>query len=351
MSRPQPRPGAFVRLAGAAIVAAVLSASPACADVVSVAAMMRGVSITAEQCSALPQAVWISTHGKSFCVRYYLSTAGGDGRRPVVMLQGDQLGRFDSRSRRFEPAPDAKLADTNTDDLMKFADRISQITKAPAIYLARIGLDGSGGHHGIRHSFLELYATYAALETIKLRHRFEGYNLIGQSGGATLVGGLLALRNDIACAVPGSGRLALLNMPRNPDPLAAAFDPSRMAPTIARNRNARILVVTDPQDEVVPAQHQSGFVSALRQAGGTAEQFFVEATDPKRHGVSIYATYAAAACLRGNSTEEVGQELAALVEKRVAAARAKAERESRPQSALPEGVVAPRGAFIPAATS
>lgn len=316
-------------LAGIALLASALAAPLARADIVSVSAMMRGVPISPEQCSALPQAVWISTHGKSFCIRYYLSTASGNGRRPVVMLQGDQLGRFDPRSGQFHPAPDQKVIDTETDNLVKYADRISKMTGAPAIYLARVGVDGSSGHHGIRHSFLELYATNAALDTIKLRHRFEGYSLIGQSGGATLIGGLLALRTDIACAVPGSGRLALLGNSRNPDPLAAPFDPAAMIPTIAHNRAARILVVTDPQDAVVPVQHQSTFVASLRQAGGNVEQFMVEAIDPKHHGVSVYATYAAGACLSGKNTAEIAEGLAALVAKRVAAAKAASENKAQ----------------------
>jgi len=339
---------AFARLAGVALVSSVLAAPLARADIVSAAAMMRGVSITPEQCSALPQAVWVSTHGKSFCVRYYLSTAGGDGRRPVVMLQGDQLGRFDARSGRFEPLPDQKVSDTDTDNLMKVADAISRVTHGPAIYFARIGVDGSSGHHGIRHSFLELYATNAALDTIKLRHRFEGYSLVGQSGGATLVGGLLALRDDIACAVPGSGRLALLADMRNPNPLASAFDPAAMIATIARHRAARILVVTDPQDTVVPIKHQSTFVTSLRQAGGNVEQFMVQATDAKHHGVSIYATSAAGACLRGRSNEDIAQMLATMVEKRVA--RAKAEAEARaPQ--VSDGANGPRGKLMPGSSS
>jgi hypothetical protein len=261
-------------------------------------------------------------------MRYYLSVAGGVGCRPVVMLQGDQLGRFDARSERFELAPNAKTEDTDTDNLVKLADVLSKRFHSPAIYLARVGIDGSSGHHGIRHSFLELYATNQALEAIKLRHSFEGFSLIGQSGGATLVGGLLALRTDIGCAVPGSGNLALLTTYKNPDPLAAAFDPAAMIPAIAKKSTARILVVTDPRDKVVPVDHQSTFVSLLLRAGGNAEQLFVEAIDENHHGVSVYAVYAAAACLRGQTNEEIAKGLATFVENRVAAARAKAERDA-----------------------
>src|SRR5215813_14387512 len=246
------------RLAGLALAASLLAAASARADIIKFSALMRGLTMTQEQCSALPQAVWISAAGKSFCVRYYLSTAGGSGDRPVVMLQGDQIGRFDPRTQSFEIAPEAKTEDTDTDNYVKYADAMSRRFKGPAIYLARIGLDGSSGFHGIRHTMLELNATNQALEAIKRRHHFAGFHLIGQSGGATLVGGLLGLRNDIACAVPGSGNLIQLAKQKNPDTPTAWIDPAAMAPAIVKSK-ARVLVVTDPDDEIVPPERQSPF--------------------------------------------------------------------------------------------
>ncbi|HEY2134432.1 MAG TPA: hypothetical protein VGH49_01005 [Xanthobacteraceae bacterium] len=320
--------GALPPLAGLALVASFLAIPAARADIVPLSAMMHGITMTQTQCAELAQAVWITPAGKGFCMRYYLSVAGGAGSHPVVMLQGDQLGRFDARTGRFEPAPNAPTEDTDTDNLVKLADILSRRFGGPAIYLARVGIDGSSGHHGIRHSFLELYATNQALDAIKQRYAFKGFSLIGQSGGATLVGGLLALRTDIGCAVPGSGNLALLNGYKSANSLAAAFDPAAMIPAIAKKSTARILVVTDPRDKIVPVDHQSTFVSQLRRAGGTAEQLFVEATDESHHGVSLYAVYATAACLRGQTDEEIATGLATFVEKRVAAVRAKAERDA-----------------------
>jgi hypothetical protein len=52
-------------------------------------------------------------------------------------------------------------------------------------------------------------------------------------------------------------------------------------------------------DARVSAEHQIGFVRKLRQAGGQAKQFFVRAPDPLHHGVSRYASLAAAECIRG----------------------------------------------------
>ncbi len=335
MSSLLPRFAAPARLAGFAgltLAAACLAAAPARADIIRFSALMRGLTMTPEQCSELLQAVWITAAGKSFCVRYYLSTVGGTGDRPVVMLQGDQIGRFDPRTQQFEVAPGAKTEDTNTDTFVKYADAMSRRFRGPAIYLARIGLDGSSGFHGIRHTMLELYATNQALETIKRRHHFAGYHLIGQSGGATLVGGLLGLRNDLGCAVPGSGNLIQLAATKSSNAPTAWIDPAAMAPAIVKGSRARILVVTDPNDAIVPAERQTGFVSRLRDAGGTVEQLFVQATDEKHHGVSLYAIYAMDACIRGASDAEIAKGLAAYVKSRVASATPNVKHDVRAEA-------------------
>lgn len=331
MSWLSPRLAAPARLAGLALAASLLAAAPARADIIKFSALMRGLTMTQAQCSELPQAVWITASGKSFCVRYYLSTAGGTGDRPVVMLQGDQIGRFNPRTQSFEIAPEAKTEDTDTDNFVKYADAMSRRFKGPAIYLARIGLDGSSGFHGLRHTMLELYATNQALEAIKQRHHFAGFHLIGQSGGATLVGGLLGVRNDIGCAVPGSGNLIQLARQKNLDTPTAWIDPAAMAPKIVKT-NARVLVVTDPNDTIVPAERQSGFVSRLRDAGGSVEQLFVQATDDKHHGVTLYAVFAMDGCLHGASDAEIEKKLASYVKSRVASAKPNVKADVRAET-------------------
>jgi DNA-binding NarL/FixJ family response regulator len=89
-------------------------------------------------------------------------------------------------------------------------------------------------------------------------------------------------------------------------------------PVIAQRRSTRILLVTDPADKKVPERTQTNFVHLLRQAGGQAEQFIVQATDDDRHGVVAYARTATAGCLRGASTEDIAQRLQQQVEKRLA---------------------------------
>ena len=324
----------IVRLLAAA--AWVLAAAlPARADIVPLADMLRGIHMTPAQCAAIPSTLWLTVNGRQFCIRYYLSTAGGEGLRPVVFLQGDKLGRLNTRSGVFSPRPNDK--DIDTDNFERFAERLSKATKATAIYLARVGLDGSSGHHSIRHSVLELNVTNAALDALKQRHRFDGFHLIGQSGGSLLSGGMLALRNDIGCAVLGSGPLALLKPPRHSaDPARDYFNVADAIPSIAQRRATRILLVTDPADKKVLERSQTGFVQRLRQAGGQAEQFIVQATDDNHHGVVAYAVTAATGCLRGESTQDIAQHIQRQVEKRLAAkAKADMQKNAATNSSAP----------------
>ena len=228
-------------------------AAPAQAEIFRVADMVRGVLITQAQCADIQNAVWVTAMGESVCMRYYLSTAGGMGPYPVIFMQGDKFGRYDRATNTFERAGEYKDVDSRS--LQRIADSYSLATGTTGIYLARVGVDGSSGHHGIKDTVLEVNLTNAALDAIKQRYRFGGFNLTGQSGGSTNIGGLLALRTDIRCAVPGSGRLALPQAKLLHDRPLDVINPVNYVETIARNSRARILVLTDYQDQHVPADH------------------------------------------------------------------------------------------------
>jgi len=309
------------RQAGAAIVVTLLAATPAPADIVAMADVARGIVMTQAQCEAIPQAVWVEALGRNLCMRYYLSTAGGEGLRPVVFLQGD-LG-FDTDKKAGAWVAPATLKDTNTDDLVRYADRISKRQKTTAIYLARMGRDGSSGSHRQRHTALEVNATSAALEAIKQRHHFEGFHVYGHSGGGLLVTGLLALRTDIGCAVPADGIIAPSPKPKASDPALQYFDSAAHVAAIARNREAKIMVITDPQDSVVKIDHQVPFVEKLRSAGGQAELFFVTATDDHHHFTTPHGELVTADCMAGAGRDEIAADLTKLDAKLLDARKAR----------------------------
>jgi len=93
---PNKRPTCHALGAISAITLAVTvsAGTTARADIIKKEDMLRGVVVTRAQCAATAQAVWVSVFKQEFCVRYYLSTAGGEGLRPVVFLQGDYLGKM-----------------------------------------------------------------------------------------------------------------------------------------------------------------------------------------------------------------------------------------------------------------
>jgi hypothetical protein len=292
-------------LIGALPVLSILSGAPAQADVIRLADMRNGVQVTQAQCAAQPKSVWVTVAEQSVCIRYYISTVGGRGSKPVVYLSGDKLGPYDWSTNTFQ-RPD-EFKDIDSRDLQRIADLYSAATGTTAIYLARVGIDGSSGFHGVKTSLLEVNLLNAALDAIKQRHHLTGFSLVGQGGGATNIGGLLGLRTDLLCAVLGSARLA-------PDahelerPLGAIVAVNYV-PTIVQNRGTRIIVLTDPEDQQVPAAQQTPFVEAMRKAAGRVEQFFVYGYGEKHHNVTNYVLPAVAGCIDGASHGEIAAAL------------------------------------------
>jgi hypothetical protein len=309
--------------AAALVLAAIAMPTPAPAAIITTSDMARGFAATHEQCMSLPRTVWVGAGRYRFCIQYYLSTAGGESLWPSVFLQGDRRsGKFDARTGRF--AADPRARDVDTASLERFADLLSRRTRSTAIYLARIGVDGSSGHQDMRRSTLEGMVLNLALTAIKQRHGFKGFHLVGQSGGAANIGALLALRSDIGCAVPGSGPLALRGGVARTvmDPLLVKYNGLSGIAAIVRNRPARVLVVTDPLDRTVAPESQSAFVRALEKAGVAAEQYFVTATDDNHHGVTPFAAMALAGCIDGKSRDDISGDLARLGARMIAAKKA-----------------------------
>lgn len=334
------------RLFGIALAAALLASNGAAAEIFKKQDLLRGITITHAQCEATSQTLWLSAHGRDFCVRYYLSTAGGEGPRPVVFLQGDQLGKLNRKAWTWIDPSEAK--DVDTDDIMKIADGFSKIAKTTAIYLARIGVDGTSGNHMSRRTVLELELMNAALDAIKRRHGFEGFHLAGQSGGSRIAGGLIGLRRDISCLVLGSGPLVLADGTKSADPGRSYFDATQNIQQLAQNRSMRPFLVTDKMDKKVPVAQQTGFIDRLRRAGRQVPQFFVEATDDNHHGVLVYTELVIAGCVLDRSNEEIARAVSTIVkrnaeynERRRKEIGAKASIMAAARQAVPDSGAAP----------
>jgi hypothetical protein len=295
------------------VTGALLAPVSARAEIFKKEDLLRGITITRAQCDAIAQTLWLNVRGRDFCVRYYLSTAGGEGSRPIVFLDGDQLGKFNLKTWTWTDTSEAR--DRDTEDLVSLADAFSKMAKTTAIFLARIGVDGSSGLHMSRKSVLELDLMNAALEALKQRYKFEGFHLAGQSGGSKLLAGLIPLRHDIACAVFGSGRLATPEAPKSSDPARSYFDVNIPAIAAAAKEHLRPIVVTDKTDKRVPAETQIGFVDKMRKLGRQVPEFFVEATDDLHHGVTTYTELATAGCVLGRPDDEIARALATIVKR------------------------------------
>jgi dienelactone hydrolase len=311
--------------------AVAVTATGASAEIIKKDDMLRGITTTRERCDAIAQTLWLNVDKQDFCVRYYLSAAGGEGTRPVVFLTGDHFTTVSTKTWQwipiskdknagvtYDPTNPAQHGDVNTDDLTRTADAFSKMAKTTAIYLARLGIDGTSGNHVFRKTQLELHLMNAALDAIKQRHGFEGFHLAGQSGGSTLVTALAATRRDIACAVSGSGRLGKSYDISSKDPARTLVNPLEFIPSIAQNRSVRFFMVTDSADRSVPATQQTPFAERMRRAGRGIPQYFVAATDDYHHGVVGYTELVTGGCVLGKSDADIAAAVCTLVKRNAA---------------------------------
>ena len=128
-------------LAATLLAIAGFAADPAGAEIIKKEDTLRGITMTRGECAAKPQTLWLSVYDQDFCVRYYLSTAGGQGSLPVVILNGDRNGPVDTT--HWTWADPSKATDIDTDSLVAIADKFSKMARTTAIYIGRIGVEGT----------------------------------------------------------------------------------------------------------------------------------------------------------------------------------------------------------------
>jgi hypothetical protein len=127
------------------------------------------------------------------------------------------------------------------------------------------------------------------------------------------------MRRDIGCLISTSG--GLVNRPsksRENDPGKTYFDITRDISFLSRNRDLRIIVISDPDDKQVPAAtRQTPMVDMLRDEGHKVLHLAVETTDPKRHGaLHSYGTVAMGGCVLGKTDDEIMAAVDKVVEKK-----------------------------------
>jgi hypothetical protein len=64
--------------------------------------MVTGVSVTEADCRGLSGRLWVRAENRGFCVRFWLSTAGGSRDEALVAFNGDIGGRIDGKLQLLE---------------------------------------------------------------------------------------------------------------------------------------------------------------------------------------------------------------------------------------------------------
>src|SRR5512132_2684590 len=228
------------------------------------AVLSHGVVVSEPQCENLRNAVWVRVDGAGYCVRYWMSMAGGSKDEAVVYIHGD-LG--DAKT----PGQLNKYSASMTAGRMqREVQRWSLVYGGPYIAIGRLGAFGSSGDHRKRRSLLEIRVVVAALDELKVRHGLRRFHLAGQSGGAHTVAGLAQMRTDVGCAVMAAGVISVKTRARDQGrkiEAGALYDPLDHVATMQPQPGRRMIVMSDPDDQIVSFRSQREFAERVRAKG------------------------------------------------------------------------------------
>jgi dienelactone hydrolase len=248
------------------------------------AVLSHGVVVGESQCKDLRNAVWVRVDGAGYCVRYWMSTAGGSKDEAVVYIHGD-LG--DSKT----PGQLNKYSAFMTDGRMqRDVQRWSRVYGGPYIAIGRPGAFGSSGDHRKRRSLLEIRVTMAALDELKARHGFKRLHLAGQSGGAHTVAGLAQMRTDVGCTIMAAGVISVKTRARDQGRkieagIKALYDPLDHVAAMQPQPGRRMIVLSDPDDQIVSFRSQREFADRVRAKGLPILHVSADAGTESFHGL------------------------------------------------------------------
>lgn len=281
--------------------------------------VLYGTTTTKEECNQRVNTVWVESEGAQECISYYASGLKKDNPVVLVHVHGDVAWAeyFRSRVTHVESA----YMTMNSSRLHSISQKTFLNTKIPFIYLARPGTFGSTGFHGDRHKIKNPRLINAALDAIKTKHNIGKYSLSGQSGGGTVVASILNWRNDIKCAVLASSagavwdRLNTKYLGWNSDKYKQLiYDPSHHIDEMPIDKNRKIIVIGDTEDDNVQFTAQKSYADRVKAAGHSVRVLKATATDKRRHDLANQAVFLAAQCTK-NNVDIAGSERKKLKEK------------------------------------
>lgn len=293
--------------------------------------VVRPRTITKPECDSLNNAVWVDEEwqerrtptplSKSArgCIRYFASNNAERSDTALIYLHGDVLSDRRTDKERYEKNANSAIQTS-------IAQRMSDAIGLPVIRLGRPGTFGSTGmRHAQRRLEIEAQLVNAAVSAIKERYHYSRIQLAGLSGGGGLVGALLTLgRDDIDCAVVGSGATSVKSRQRDFNPeryakgldqtgnrLSDVFDPVDHVSFVRPDPGRRIFILGDPRDAKVSFASQREFHSRLVEAGISATLLTAAAVDVKHHDLSAKTQQTAAWCKAGLSDTDIQKRLLA----------------------------------------
>lgn len=261
-----------------------------------------------DACEEAPGRVFAGPLGQTECIAYYVVEPSRKAEQTVMFLDGDVPGemfRDGERMKRYLEAAKGVMR--------VFAER----HRVRFVYVARPGVFGSSGSHGLKARNSEAQSIAGAIDQIKEKLGIERVTLAGQSGGSVVIAGLFARgRTDIACAVLGSGRYDIgirsqagaevfnfsATMGFDPSVIAGTYiDGMKSVEAMRTSRDRRIFVLGDPKDSRTPFAQQKAYAEAVKAAGHHVELLTANAKDGEHHGLSIVAMDLAGRCAAGAS--------------------------------------------------
>jgi len=263
--------------------------------------LTRSVTVTELQCKTLRTAAWVRVDGAGYCVRYWISKAGGSKDEAVVFVHGD-LG-----DPKKPNALNQSSALMTAGRMQRETHRQSRSYSGPYIAIGRLGAYGSSGDHRKRRTLLEIRVVLAALDELKTRYGFKRFHLAGQSGGAHTVAGLVQMRDDIGCAVMAAGGLSVKTALRDAGIKHAAnftgYDPIDFVGRMQDKAGRRLIVMSDPDDQLVSFRSQREFVERVRAKAIPILQITADSGAKYGHGLHTESQRLVADCAKGMGDE------------------------------------------------
>jgi pimeloyl-ACP methyl ester carboxylesterase len=264
-----------------------------------------------EACEAGQAHVWVEVEGRGECIAFHATPGLETAASAVLYFEGD----IPPGHRRDTARLKQHLA-----ALRRHLAELAARYRIPYVLVARPGTFGSTGDHDARRKEREYLVMRAAVDAIRSKLGLDHVVLAGQSGGATVTGGLLALGvRHVSCAVAASGGFDLTAMldwhaqrqgaasrhREHPASLAGVFNVMDRVSDVPRDARRRVFIVGDSADQVTPFAQQRAFAERLRAEGHHAEVLYGRGNGPERHGLAAVALKLAGLCARGASDADI----------------------------------------------